>query len=48
LQHYHTLHDGLSHLIESGELTFENPKDYQWLIRMLEVAAIIADKEEQE
>lgn len=48
LQHYRTLHDGLSDLVECGQLHTMHEPDYQWLVRMLEVAAIIADKEEQE
>lgn len=46
-QHYCMLHDGLSVLIESGELTTRLPEDYEWLVRMLEVASVIAAREEE-
>jgi hypothetical protein len=43
LEHYRTLHDGLSDMIEGGRLNEKTiPADYQWLVDML-VEAVSLD-----
>jgi DNA-directed RNA polymerase subunit RPC12/RpoP len=48
LQHYRMLHDGLSDMIEDCRLApdgYVSQADYQWLVRMLENASVIAARE---
>lgn len=42
LETYYDLHDGLSDMIEGGQLNEGNiPDDYQWLVETLEKAAVL-------